>query len=412
MKLSHSKLSQIMSCPMSYHLGYELGICTKVEKPALSVGSAVHWGIEHNTDDLSSYFKEQGTFKQGDTYTREQLLAESMVHGYLQNKDDIFKQILTDPDNPNEQLTLVDETHELYVTGKLKSFLQNQENHDFVGIIDLLLLTNKGFVVIDYKTSSFEPNWDDYLDQIYRYIFMLKTDFPDVPVVKVGIVNIRKTSIRQKRTENESQFFNRMRYEYEMNIDNYINYHEFPQKDIDKTLLDAYIKNLSIMADTAQTIVDNKLFFINYANAKNMYGKSDFYDIFYHTPNAYTLYTISDFVWSDEENTFLNRRDCVEIDMKCIDEDYSKVLNSFEKFKPLYQEYFKDNKITKDAFAAFLQYLQQSWYIDEVLIIKYVNTIYQINHYTDAGIEVKVNAVYPKVFTIDYRDLINSLKEV
>lgn len=94
MKLSHSKLAKLISCPMSYRLTYELGIWTKVEKPALAIGSAVHWGIEHETDDLSEYFKEQGTFKQGDAYTREQVLAEAMVYGYLTHKDEILNRYL------------------------------------------------------------------------------------------------------------------------------------------------------------------------------------------------------------------------------------------------------------------------------------------------------------------------------
>lgn len=129
MKLSHSKLAKLISCPMSYRLTYELGIWTKVEKPALAIGSAVHWGIEHETDDLSEYFKEQGTFKQGDAYTREQVLAEAMVYGYLTHKDEIFEQILVDPDT-GEKLELLEETHELYVTGKLKSFLEKLDHHD------------------------------------------------------------------------------------------------------------------------------------------------------------------------------------------------------------------------------------------------------------------------------------------
>ena len=88
-----------------------------------------------------------------------------------------------------------------------------EEKHKFVGIVDLLLLTNKGFVLIDYKTSTYEPQWDNYLDQIYRYIFLLRSEYPDIPVVKIGIVNIRKTSIRQKKTENYDRIvsYNRRR---------------------------------------------------------------------------------------------------------------------------------------------------------------------------------------------------------
>lgn len=374
MKLSHSKLAKLISCPMSYRLTYELGIWTKVEKPALAIGSAVHWGIEHETNDLSEYFKEQGTFKQGDAYTREQVLAEAMVYGYLTHKDEIFEQILVDPDT-GEKLELLEETHELYVTGKLKSFLEKLDHHDFVGIIDLLLLTNKGFVIIDYKTSTYEPDWEGYLDQIYRYIFMLNSEFPDVPVVKVGIINIKKTAIRQKKTENESEFINRMRWEYKTNSDNYVNYHEFPKKDIDESLLNSYIDNLSHMADCAQTIVDNKLFFINFSNAKTSYGKSDFYDIFYHTPNAYVLYAISDFVWDEEEHMFSDKRDCIELDMRCADADYSRVLNKYSMFEPLYIQHFAELKQSEENITKFIEELRKEYYIDDDLIMLYLKTL-------------------------------------
>ena len=56
MKLSHSKMNTILCCPMTYYLTYEQGIQAKVEKPALAIGSAVHWGIEHDTNDLSEYY--------------------------------------------------------------------------------------------------------------------------------------------------------------------------------------------------------------------------------------------------------------------------------------------------------------------------------------------------------------------
>lgn len=414
MKLSHSKLSKIMSCPMSYRLSYDMGIWTKVKKPALSIGSAVHYGIEHELTDLSEYFKSQGSFKQGDDYTKEQLLAESMVHGYLKHKDDIFKEILKDPET-GETLELMDESHELYVTGKLKSFLKHQTHHDFIGIIDLLLFTNKGFIILDYKTSTYEPDWETYLDQIYRYIFMLRSEFPDVPIVKVGIINIKKSAIRQKKIENESQFRNRLMWEYETNTENYVNYHEFPQKDIDETLLNAYINNLSRMADCAQTIVDNKMFFINFSNAKGTYGKTDFYDIFYRTPNAYVMYMITDDLWDDnmevkhveklEDGTeqtkityggFTDRRACVELDMRCADADYEKVLNKFKMFSDAFEAYTKNYPTSKTVFSQddFFKYLKSIYYTDDTLLERYWETLLK-------KIELKQNTIHKTKEVID-----------
>lgn len=346
---------------MSYYLSYEKGISKKVEKPAFAIGSAVHWGIEHNTEDLSDYWGPNAD------YGHDQILSEAMVHGYLKHKTELFDKLLTDPVT-GEKLTLEDEYHELKIAGKLKSRLHS-EPHDFVGIIDLLLLTNKGFILIDYKTSSRTPYWDDYLNQIYRYIFLLKSEFPDVPIVKIGIINIRKTSIRQKKSENASEFLNRMKFEYELNDEDYVNYHEYNMIDLDETRVDDYLKNLTIMADAGETMVNNKTFFINYSAANGQYGKSDFWDIFYHTPDAHLLYKIRDYVWSDEENDFVESRDCVPIDMELINLNLN-ILNKYDDFEQIVNGCDGD-------FAKALYICQSTYQSDESLLQMYVETYKQ-----------------------------------
>ena len=330
MKLSHSKLSCILSCPMTYHLIYDVGIYKKVPKTALTIGSAVHWGIEHNTEDLTEFWNENAAYKQVDTYNRDQVLAEAMVHGYMKHKEELLDKLLTDPQT-GDKLEFLDETHEIYLSGKLKS-KKLEEGHNFVGIIDLLVTTEKGFIIVDYKTSSQIPDWDNYLDQLYRYIFELKCNFPDVPIVKIAIINLRKTGIRQKRGETDFQFTQRTKQEYEINDEALVNYHEFLPEDINMTFVNNYIANLEIMADMAQTIVDNKLFFINYAAARGQYGKSDFWDIFYRTPGAEAIYDISDRVWNEDEEKFDDHRSCVALDMRVIDLDLN-ILNKYSVFK-------------------------------------------------------------------------------
>ena len=364
MKLSHSKLSCILSCPMTYYLNYIQGISRKEEKPALWIGSAVHWGIEHNTYDLTEYFKEKGSFKQRDNYTREQLLAESMIYGYLKHKNQIFNEILTDANG--EKLNLIEESHELYITAKLNSLMKNIEDHEFVGILDLLLLTDKGFIIIDYKTSTYEPNWDSYLDQIYRYIFLLKSQFPDIPIIKIGIINIRKTNIRQKKNENIDEFLRRMQFEYEVNDEQYVNYHEYTAASLDKNRIDDYINNLSKMADTAQILIDNKSYFINYSAADTAYGKSDYWDIFYNTPDAYLLYKIKDHILNPETGELEEERDCVPIDMEVIKSN--SVLNKYELFKKCVD----DNKL--DLFPDKKEFEKYFEFVDESLLDKYVYT--------------------------------------
>lgn len=364
MKLSHSTLSMVLNCPKSYYLSKIQGIGMKDTKPAFAVGSAVHYGIEHSTDDLTEYFNKNGGFKTRDNFGRDQLLAESMVFGYLQHKESLYEDILKDPVT-GEKLTLLEEYHELFITGKLKSNNFNSDT-EFVGIVDLLLLTNKGFIVVDYKTSSQEPDWNSYLEQIYRYVFLINSEFPDIPVVKIGIINLRKTQIRQKKAENQEEFLNRLRFEYRLNDEKYVNYHEYATDLIDSTTVDKYIENLSIMCDAARTIVENNLFFINYGATKNMYGKSDFYDIFYKTPGAYVLYTISDNVVIDGVKT--NRRDCVEIDMlafECAD----KLMNKFDRF---YAEWNAAETYDKDE---FFDSLRQHYITDDFLLELYWNSL-------------------------------------
>ena len=367
MKLSHSKLSTILNCPMTYYLSYIEKISLKDKKPALLIGSAVHWGIEHNTDDLSDFFNENGSFKIKDNYTKEQSLAESMTFGYLKHKDEIFNKLLTDPIT-NEKLKLEEEYHELYLTGKIKSKYEDIEYNDFVGIIDLLLLTNKGFVLIDYKTSTLEPDWTQYLDQIYRYIILLKTNFPDVPVCKIGIINIRKTGIRQKKNETDFQFQQRMKFEYELNDENYINYHEFPMSEIDKSKLKSYELNLEKMCDSAEMINRNKMWYINFNNAITQYGKSDFYDIFYKTENNYLLYQIEDYFYDSEEDEFKTIRDCKPIDMEVIEHD--NCLNKYSKFKQAIQNW---KELNNDI--SFKEYINNNYIVDEELLKLYSITL-------------------------------------
>lgn len=381
MRLSHSKLSCILSCPMSYYLTYEVNMWQKTETSALAIGSAVHWGIEHNAEDLSEYFKQRGTFKQGDNYTKEQMLSEAMVHGYLKHKDEMFHQMLTD-NKTGEKINLLEETHEIFLTGKLKS--KFGEDHDFVGIIDLLLTTDQGFILVDYKTSTYKPDWDAYLEQLYRYIFELRCNFPDVPIKKLAIVNIRKTGIRQKKNETEFEYLQRMKDEYEINDDELVNYHEFLMDDINETFFNRYIESLEIQADLAQTIVNEKMFFINWGATKNQYGRSPWWDIFYRTPGAECLYAIKDKVWDDEEECFKDYRDCVPLDMRLIDyartnDSSIRPLNTYEHFK---SHLINTMCMTKDD---FFEELASDHVVDKNLLETYWKTFVKEKEVEDAG---------------------------
>lgn len=366
MRLSHSKLNTILTCPMTYYVVYKMGFMPKEEKAALRIGSAVHHGIEYSTDNLDDFYKN-ATFTQSVEYTQEQELAESMVYGYLKHKDEIFANILLDEET-GETLELLDEQHELDFVVPLKSLVKNNQDHEFKGIIDLLLLTNKGFIIIDYKTSSQKPDWDKYLEQLYRYIFMIETMFPDVPVYKLAIINLRKAGIRQKKTENEIEFRKRLRLEYELNEDEYINYHVYSKDNLDKQLMEDYILNLRRAADFAEYIDTTGSYYLNYGNLTTVYGRSEWWDIFKRTNGAYVLYDIKDMVamYNPETKQYEieTKRNARQIDIDAVFE--KNVINKYEQFKTQVLAYYSiNNEVDKDN---TFEYLRKNFKVDDELL--------------------------------------------
>ena len=358
MKFSHTKLSTLLDCPMTYHLHYERGISPKAEKPALQIGSAVHWGIEHDTDELEAYYK-----KAYSEYAMNDHCAEAMCYGYKLHKDEIMRQVLKREDG--YQYKVIEEYHEIKLTAQIPSE-RFECVHEFEGIVDLLLLTEDGFILVDYKTSTGIPNWYKYLDQIYRYMFLLKANFPDVPIVRFGIINLRKTQLRLKKSETTEAFVRRIRFEYECNDDEYITFHSFTEDDISEEKYKAYIKNLERMCDTATVIADNKLWYVNYAHAEE-YGGSEYKSLVYEEPDAYYSFKIRDTIVNefDELEAY---RDCVSIDVR-LDVPYERILNSFDKYVTEWNE-----SDTKD-FELFHKSLEKKYITDEKLLEKYRKTL-------------------------------------
>lgn len=377
MHLSHSGLQLLLTCPASYFLSKKQGISLKKEAKALQVGSAFHWGCEHNTEDLKGYLDEIDPFQNlYNDFTKEVALATGMVHGYLKKKDSIYKQILKSYEG--EDLTLVDEFHELDLVCDLPS-LRFEKNHEFHGIIDLLMLTNKGWIILDYKTSSMRPDFDKYLDQVLRYCWMVEQKFPEMPIYKVGIINVRKTGLKQRQGENEENYAMRIKREYDFDDCDLIEYHEFKPDDFEKSKMDLYIKNLSRMADFAQEIEDNNFWFINYGNAVSVYGKSEFWDLFYKTPDCKYLYKVYDPMFNTDLGEMSNYRDATDLDINCL--EVLNPLNHYEMFKEAF------NKLPMSQVPALvlaqaeacritcLKYCKEHYTTDDELLNRYWNEL-------------------------------------
>lgn len=359
-KFSHSKLTTILNCPMSYHLRYELGISPKFTKPALSIGSAVHFGLENNNSScLDEYYLQYNNYKQD-----EKILAKAMVDGFLLHKPKIFEKILGDA-------KLLDEQHELYVTGKLKSNLVDY--NEFVGIIDLLLTTNKGFIIVDYKTSSRTPEWSTYLDQLYRYCFLLKQHFPEIPILKIAIINLKKSKISRKYGENDESFYKRIFLDYELNEESNIDCHIYNSEEFLTEELDSYIENLARMCDCALSIVNSKSYYINY-NTIDDYGGSDLKELLLNHSGAYTLYNIKDKCYNPLTGKVEETRDMRQIDTDCIYGNAKEVTCRYSNFLDtisLYKQMFNTSEVDKDLFFDFLSIEWEGLEIDKELLEDY-----------------------------------------
>jgi len=364
---SHSSLNTIMNNPAEFCLSYLWGFKPKVEKTALSVGSAIHWGIEHATSDLSEYYNEKGSFKQWNNYTDEQLLAECIVDAYLRRKDKIYEEFLKD-DKTGNKLQILDEQHELRLTSHIDSRIF-KEGHNFIGIIDLLLLTENGWILIDYKTGSQKVDYDEYKSQLFKYINLLEYNFPEVPIYKIGIIHLQKTGIRRKKNENDESYRQRIKMEYELNEDNLIEGHTYKREEFDNEQFKNYINSLSQQIDTAQIIEDNNLFFVNYSNIKGMYGPSQFADIFYKTKDNYMLYTIKDTIYSEDDGVLTEYRDCEPIDMLVLEN--SNILNKYNKFKYEVEKLKLEGFNTKDK---LFEQLKEKYMCSDKLLDEYYLT--------------------------------------
>lgn len=361
---SHSRINTLLNNPAEYYLAYIEGIQPKVEKTALSIGSAIHWGLENQTSDLTPYYNEKGSFAQWNNYTDEQCLAESIVDAFLKRRDEIFAEILRDIDT-NEILDIIAIERELKLTGHLDSKIY-EDGHDFLGIIDLLLVTPKGFILLDYKTSSQDVEWSSYKSQLFKYDFLLEYNFNDIPLYKVGIINLKKAKVRRKHGESDNAYKNRIKQEYLINPD-MINFHCYNAEEFTKEELSKFKLDLSSMLDVGRNIVENNLYFTNYSNIYGLYGPSQFYDVFYHTEDAQYMYCIKDTIFDIEESKLLDRRDCDKIDMLVLDNH--NVLNKYSKFKTLTKKLFEENyAMTKEQ---LFDELKEHYICSDKLLEKY-----------------------------------------
>lgn len=358
MVLSHSKLQTILTNPMDYYLSYKQGIKLKQTKPYFLTGSAVHWGLEHNTEYLDD-------FPEANQMGDEKFQAEAMLHGFFYRKEEVMKEVMGGE-------TPIDELHELNISADLPSISNKGEMHKFVGIIDLLYLTEKGFVLVDYKTSSSIPDFDKYFEQLYRYIFELKSNFPEMPIYRIGVINLVKSKIKRIKNESIDDYKRRYREQYEKDYSHLINVHMFDTKNVDDEKMKRYIENLRVAADLAESIDKNNLYYYDAEGAKNPYP-SVYLPIYNKEDKCFLDYKIKDTYFDEIVGKIQKERDCVELDMEVVEPlKRNKILNKYGLFKiqadlalgllkvKNKEELFKE---LKDRFICDENLLENYWYI-------------------------------------------------
>lgn len=365
---SHSSSNQILNNPAEYYLDHVMGIKPKVEKTALSLGSAVHWGLENETSDLQGYYNEKGSFAQWNNYSDEQCLAECIVEAYLRKKAEIYDKMLTDAET-GERLTVIEELHELKLTCEIPSKMF-PEPHLFLGIIDLLLLTEKGWILVDYKTGSRKIDWDEYKSQLYKYIKEIRANFPEFPIWKVCIIHLTKTGIKRKKGENDWSYRERIKMEYELDEDGLIELHTYESHEFPSEDLEEYTKHLSGLLDLATTIKTNGMWFINYSSINTPYGLSQYADIYYKNDGNYAQYIIRDSVYDEFEDRLVESRDCLPIDMMVL--EGKDILNKYCLFK---DEVASLKKLGFSAEDKIFGELKKKYLCDDSLLSKYMLTM-------------------------------------
>ena len=365
---SHSSTNELLSNPAEYYLDHIVGIKPKQEKTALSMGSAVHWGLEHSTSDLQEYYNEKGSFKQWNNYSDEQCMAECIVEAYLRKKGEIYDQMLTDPET-GERAEMIEEFRELKLTCEIPS-VRYPVPHLFLGIIDLLILTSKGWLLIDYKTGSRKVDWEEYKSQLYKYIKEINFNFPEFPIWKICIIHLTKTGIKRKKGENDWSFTQRIKMEYDLNEDNLIELHTYGADEFETKDLDDYTKQLSGMLDLATMIRENKMWFINFSSINGLYGPSQYADIYYKAKDNYALYIIKDKVYDEFDDKLVEARDCLPIDMLVLERD--DILNKYDRFKEVATALKKLGFSTEDR---LFSELKKKYLCDDKLLKKYMLTM-------------------------------------
>lgn len=204
--LTHSHMQLRKNCPVAEHYRYELGLVRRVRSSALSLGTAVHRGIE--TGSVEEALKTfEGVFPstqaEQDALDILAVTAEAMLTGYFEHYAPYDSYEAEIP----FQIPIVNPS-----TGaRSKTF-------DLAGKVDGLTQIDGAWWICEYKTASqLTRAYIDRLQldtQITTYMYGLQK-LRNIQVEGVIYRILKKPSIRQKQSETAAQFRERIVEDYQ-----------------------------------------------------------------------------------------------------------------------------------------------------------------------------------------------------
>ena len=207
---THSRIKTRMNCPWMEHLRYELELVPIRRKEALSIGEAVHKGIETwSLETALSCF--DGIFPADQQEADELEVAKATVEGMLTGYFDRYEPF--EDHKPETEFRLP-----LILKGGRKSRV-----HYIAGKIDDIVHTPQGDWLVEYKTASqLTASYFDRLyvdDQITTYCYAARR----LGMNPVGVIYrvLRKPTIRPRKGESIRQYTDRLIEDYKARPDFY-----------------------------------------------------------------------------------------------------------------------------------------------------------------------------------------------
>lgn len=211
---TNSRLKEYQTCPQKEFLRYHENIVPIHKNEALSLGSAVHKGLEtRSIDEALELIPISENVSSQEEYDAQLIIrgiCEAMLEGYFE----LY------PEFENHSPEFMFEMKARYPT---KKGMRSSRTRTISGKIDDIIYEDDGVWLVEYKTSGvLDKSYIDrlYIDSQVSFYMMALTRLGYKPK---GIIYrvLRKPSIKQKKGETVDQYIERLKADYKERKDFY-----------------------------------------------------------------------------------------------------------------------------------------------------------------------------------------------